>query len=179
MSKENIPKNAKESLRYKGLYLTPEGDAYRESGVKLKKYVNTFKSNSSTKSISEYNMIHYEKNIIRVHKEIALCFVPGYKEGLVVQHIDGNTLNDRADNLKWAKRNDITYNSWTNDEERKEQMHNRMIKQHADGKMKKHLNKLHDGMNERMKKLWEDPVYREKTILGMKKSWEKRKTKEK
>ena len=34
-------------------------------------------------------------------------------------------------------------------------------------------------MNERMKKAWEDPVRREKMILGMKKSWEKRKTKEK
>lgn len=178
MSKENIPKNAKESLRYKGLYLTPEGDAYCE-GAKLKKYVNTFKSESSTKSISKYNMIHYKRKTIRVHREIALCFVPGYKEGLVVHHIDGNTLNDCADNLEWAKRNDISYLSWTNDKERKEQMHNRMIKQHADGKMKKHLNKLHDGMNERMKKFWEDPVYREKTILGIKKSWEKRKEKEK
>lgn len=37
-----------------------------------------------------------------VHRLVALLFVPGYKKGLVVNHIDENKLNNRAENLEWC-----------------------------------------------------------------------------
>ena len=37
-----------------------------------------------------------------VHSLVAKYFVDGYKEGLVVNHIDGNTLNNNPNNLEWV-----------------------------------------------------------------------------
>ena len=37
-----------------------------------------------------------------VHRLVALAFVDGYKEGLVVDHIDRNKTNNHADNLRWV-----------------------------------------------------------------------------
>ena len=43
------------------------------------------------------NYTHYE-----VHRLVALHFVPGYKKGLVVNHINENSLDNRAENLEWC-----------------------------------------------------------------------------
>lgn len=37
-----------------------------------------------------------------VHRMVAITFVDGYEEGLVVNHIDGCKTNNRADNLEWV-----------------------------------------------------------------------------
>lgn len=37
-----------------------------------------------------------------LHRLIALHFVPGYQEGLQVNHIDGNKLNNDLSNLEWC-----------------------------------------------------------------------------
>ena len=36
------------------------------------------------------------------HKQVALVFCPGWKEGLQVNHKDGNKQNNRATNLEWV-----------------------------------------------------------------------------
>ena len=41
-----------------------------------------------------------------VHRLVALHFCSGYKENLVVNHIDGNKLNNRAENLEWITRSE-------------------------------------------------------------------------
>lgn len=38
----------------------------------------------------------------QVHKLVAEHFVPGYQEGLVVNHIDENKTNNHASNLEWV-----------------------------------------------------------------------------
>jgi hypothetical protein len=37
-----------------------------------------------------------------VHRLVAGAFVPGYRRGLHVNHIDGDKLNNHADNLEWV-----------------------------------------------------------------------------
>jgi len=39
---------------------------------------------------------------MRLHRVVARAFVEGYKEELVVNHLDGNKANNRADNLEWC-----------------------------------------------------------------------------
>ena len=39
---------------------------------------------------------------IKVHRAVALAFVPGYFEGAEVNHIDENRQNNRWDNLEWV-----------------------------------------------------------------------------
>lgn len=39
---------------------------------------------------------------IFVHKLVALTYVDGYEKRLVVNHIDGNKINNHKDNLEWT-----------------------------------------------------------------------------
>ena len=147
---EELPIDAKESLNFKGLFLTPDGHAYGEDAVgyyECEPYINRY-----TQCPTGYHMIHYSGRIIRLHKEIALCFVKGFKSNALVQHIDGNTLNDNANNLKWVSRGEVSESFWT--DELKEKMRERMLKQHSSGKMKEHLKKLHETQGQRMKERW-------------------------
>lgn len=38
----------------------------------------------------------------RIARLVAMAWCEGFKEGLTVDHVDGNSLNDRADNLEWV-----------------------------------------------------------------------------
>lgn len=40
----------------------------------------------------------------RIHRLVAMAFVPGYSEGMEVNHIDENKENNCADNLEWVSR---------------------------------------------------------------------------
>ena len=42
------------------------------------------------------------KKNITVHKQVALSFCEGWREGLQVNHKDGNKHNNRAENLEWV-----------------------------------------------------------------------------
>ena len=43
-----------------------------------------------------------QQGFLYPHKQVALVFCPGWKEGLQVNHKDGNKHNNRATNLEWV-----------------------------------------------------------------------------
>lgn len=48
------------------------------------------------------NKNHY----IGIHRLVAMAFIDGYQKGLVVNHLDENPQNNRADNLEWCTQRD-------------------------------------------------------------------------
>lgn len=47
-----------------------------------------------------------------VHRLVAKAFVPGYEDGLTVNHINGNKLDNRITNLEWVTLADNTRKQW-------------------------------------------------------------------
>lgn len=47
-----------------------------------------------------------------IHRLVALHFVPGYFDGAVTNHIDGNNRNNRADNLEWITQKENIHKSY-------------------------------------------------------------------
>ncbi len=43
-----------------------------------------------------------ERKKFSVHRLIGLAFVPGYFDGATINHINGNKLDNRVDNLEWV-----------------------------------------------------------------------------
>lgn len=52
---------------------------------------------------------------VRIHRLVAEAFVPRVEGKDTVNHIDGNKLNNRADNLEWADRSEQMYHAYDND----------------------------------------------------------------
>lgn len=48
----------------------------------------------------------------RLHQLVARAFVEGYEEGLCVNHIDGNKLNNLPSNLEWVTLARNTQHQW-------------------------------------------------------------------
>ena len=55
-----------------------------------------------------------KRRYLRVGRLVGKCFVEGYQEGLVIDHIDGNKLNDVQENLEWVTISQNTQRAYDN-----------------------------------------------------------------
>lgn len=82
--------------------------------IKNVKSGKTLKPNKDTWGY--YVVTGYTKNstkkALRIHKYVALYFCEGYREGLVVNHKDGNKLNNIATNLEWCTHSENTKHAY-------------------------------------------------------------------
>lgn len=53
-----------------------------------------------------------KRDTLQLARIIALAWVDGYEEGLTVDHIDGDKLNDDLSNLRWLSRGENTKESY-------------------------------------------------------------------
>lgn len=88
------------SLPFKQRFVSKKGkECYRTTSEKI---ISTRVNNSG------YILVHLcRDNVARTftaHRLVALAFVPGYAEGLDVNHKDGVKANCHADNLEWVTR---------------------------------------------------------------------------
>ena len=90
---EDIPTHVKYSENYQ---VNRVGEVYsKRSGIILKPYIRkTYPAVSLTDK--------GKKIIVDVHRLIALTFVEGCRDGLVVNHIDNNPMNNHFTNLEWV-----------------------------------------------------------------------------
>jgi hypothetical protein len=57
-------------------------------------------------------MVNSKRKKYRVHRLVAAEFVPGYFEDASIDHLDGDKLNNRADNLEWVTLSENTRRQW-------------------------------------------------------------------
>ena len=105
-----------------------ETDEYIEYGpviYEVSPYVN---KRNNTKN--GYYAFQYHSKITFVHRLVAMLFVDGYSDDLVVDHIDENSLNNKWTNLQWIKSKDNVSKS--------------LKYNHENGNYDEHLRKLHN-----------------------------------
>lgn len=67
-----------------------------------------------------------------IHRLVAEAFLDGYFDGAVVDHIDGNTKNNRPENLRWVTQKQNIWDSYKRGKQRREP---RPVKQILNGKI--------------------------------------------
>lgn len=98
INKKNMPKEiAKEYKKIPGFdgfyYINKEGKVYSL-------YVNDFMTPYLTSSDYSAVVLHEKTNL--VHRLVAKTFIPKVENKDIVNHIDGNKLNNNVDNLEWS-----------------------------------------------------------------------------
>lgn len=86
---------------YDGLY-----QVSNFGNVRKRRKDGTFKSIKGSSDPSVYKSVSLSMNgkgkSTFVHRLVAMAFVPGYFEGAVVNHINGNKQDNRPQNLEWC-----------------------------------------------------------------------------
>lgn len=146
---DNLPENAKvvEYCPTKDLYATPDG-VFIGNDINglyiIKPYLNKYKGVKYG-----YYKFHYKGKVYRVHDILGKLFIPGYKPGLCIDHINNDSTDNRIENLQWITRGANTEKWWDNlsDEEfdkYKKRYSDGLKRAHAEGRYKKHLKSLHN-----------------------------------
>lgn len=71
------------------------------------------------------------KHVFYLHRVVGKLFVPGYFDGAVIDHIDGNRSNNKASNLRWMSQKE---NIWESFKFGKQHRKAREVYQIKDGK---------------------------------------------
>lgn len=87
-------------LPYPGYFITQEGNVYSS---KTKKFLK-LSVNRTGYVVVRVSLSKKEKISIRIHREVAIAFIPNPKNKKEVNHKDGNKQNNCVSNLEWVTR---------------------------------------------------------------------------
>ena len=90
--------------------VTEDGEVYSYKHEKLHKLsLSLCSQNKYNKGYYKCTLsINNKQKVVMPHRLVATCFVDGYFEGAMVNHKDGNTLNNHYTNLEWTtQRNNV------------------------------------------------------------------------
>lgn len=148
-------------VKVHGYHISKNGEVYRKRKysngkvfwVECKKRINVVANNAKYERFSII-LDTGESRPAFVHYVMAQIYVPGYKSGLVCDHLDGNSLNNKLSNLHWVTRGENVSLAWNKLSEEEKQKRIKSFsdgvrKGHENGNYDKHLNKLHDDMRAR------------------------------
>lgn len=132
----------------KGLYVNREGRLFglEETGYyEIFPYLNLPTGDWKVKY--GYYRFRFNRKMYQLHVILARTYVPGYKEGLVVNHIDGDSRNNKIENLEWITRGQNVAKYWESlsEEERlayRQKFSESVKNGHALGHYDEHMKKL-------------------------------------
>lgn len=97
---------------WKPTYIFPNhylvSDDGRVYSVRSKKFL---KSALDKDGYSYYVLcVKGERHTIKAHRLVAMAFIPNFKNKPAIDHINGNKLDNRVDNLRWVTNKENTHN---------------------------------------------------------------------
>lgn len=134
-----------------GLYITREGKIFgtmKRTGeiYEITPYLN--KPTAKWKVKNGYYRFHYRGKMYQVHNLLGKYFIDGYAPNLVIDHINGDSTDNRLENLQWINRSQNVVKYWsslTSDQKTtyKEKYAEAVKKAHAEGHYENHLKNIH------------------------------------
>ena len=154
---ESMPADAVQSTKYPGIWCSPTitdkfwaiDEDFGWSYV-LSAYFN--KPSKKWKISKGYWRVRYNGRLYLAHLILGYQFIPGFKPGYVIDHINNDSTDNSIANLQWVSRAHNTEKYWNVDvtPEKKQQHVDALIAGckagHAAGHYKEHLDKLHASM---------------------------------
>lgn len=135
---DNIPDSDKRSLDFincPGYCVTRDGRIY---SYKHCRFLNPVSDNKGYLRVAIYDS-NFNCHKMRVHRLVALAFIPNSENKEQINHIDGNKKNNCVDNLEWV----------TNDENKQHAVSMRIHKHaYSDEKVREVCELLQSGMKE-------------------------------
>lgn len=88
--------------------VTEDGEVYnKKTGRNLKQYIRKI-NGSDYYMVSIYCKDKKYSKPFYVHRLVGYAYCEGYDDGMVINHKDGNTLNNNPSNLEWKRKKEKT-----------------------------------------------------------------------
>lgn len=88
-------------VTYKGYKISKDGRVFNSKGKELKPWVHQSRNGYYLRVTICYNG---KKKNYRVHRLVAMAYLPNPENKPEVHHIDDDTFNNRLENLQWVTR---------------------------------------------------------------------------